>query len=187
MFTIQSLKQIQNVSVWLTSCAEPEADPCVSVCICVCVCVCGRGLGETLTAERYDATATGENGITRWYKQTWGERSAWIMCRFNEDSRDCNALMSLHDHLAREWSRARVSSRHPQLLRPSSAAGLRRSVAVFVCTHRDSWGTAHHAACRPARSSGGTRTRGWSRTGPNRSWAERTRAATCSTSATERT
>lgn len=171
----------------MTSCAEPEA-------VSRSVSVCDSELGDTLTAERYDAAATRGNGIIYRYIRAYKpprEQSAWIMCWFAEGSRDCNTLMSLHERFSREWSSRGSQPGFHSVLRSCNAHHLRRGSVdqcrSFICTHRDSWGTARRAACRRARSSGATRTRGWSRTGPNRSWAERTRAATCSTSATERT
>lgn len=171
----------------MTSGAEPEA-------VSVCICVCDWELGDTLTAERYDVSATLGNGITYRFIRAHKpprEQSSWIMCWFAEDSRDCNTLMSLHERFSREWSSLRSQPGFHPVICSCYAHHLRRGSVdqcrSFIHTHRDSWGTARRAACRPARSSGGMRTRGWSRTGPNRSWAARTRAATCSTSATERT
>ncbi len=165
-------------------------------CSAFCVCICMRDceLGDTLTAERYGVTATRGNGVTYRFIRAHKpprEQSAWGMCWFAEGSRDCNTLMSLHERFSRAWSSRRSQRGFHPVIRICYAHHLRRGSVdqcrSFIRTHRDSWGTARRAACRPARSSGGTRTRGWSRTGPNRSWAARTRAATCSTSATERT
>lgn len=52
---------------------------------------------------------------------------------------------------------------------------------------RQRWGTLLRAACRPAPSSEGMRTRGWSPTARTRTSAVRTLAAICSTSATGKT
>lgn len=147
VFTV-SCKQIQNVSFWMTSCAEPEAVPCA---LCVCICVCDRGHGETLTAERYDVTATGEHGITHRYRRIRTHKPLQssprglcvdLMRTVVTVIRWCLYTSVWHGSDL-EDRRARVSSRHPQLLRPSSAAGLRRSVAVCLSARIGTHGEQH--------------------------------------------
>lgn len=118
----------------MTSCAEPEA-------VSRSVSVCDSELGDTLTAERYDAAATRGNGIIYRYIRAHKpprEQSAWIMYWFAEGSRDCNTLMSLHERLSREWSsRGSQPGFHP-VLRSCNAHHLRRGSVEqwpFVCPH----------------------------------------------------